>query len=79
MNDENLILLSEICVKYFSITLKIASRKSALGTLPIPAFRLTGGSRGELYVQKDALEQHVLEQIDKATKLNNRMRLAGAV
>lgn len=79
MNDDNLLLLDDVCKKFFNLTPKIAYRKAAVGTLPVPAFRLTATHRGPMYVQKDVLESHMATQIASATKLNNQMRAAGAV
>jgi len=76
---EDLIPLDDICKKYFGLTPKIARRKAALGTLPIPAFRLGGGRKGPLYIRKEDWDKLVADRSSKAETLNNQMRLAGAV
>lgn len=75
--NEDLIELSTICEKYFGVTPKIARRKAALGTLPIPAFRLTNSQKGPHFVNKDALETLVINNKAKAEKLHY-LQLAGA-
>lgn len=79
MNDEDLIPLDEICEKWFGVTPKIARRKAALGTLPVPAFRLSGTRRGPLFVSKAALDQLVADRQAKAKELNSRMLAVGVV
>ena len=78
MNEE-LLLLSDMCEKYFNLSERIAQRKASMGLLPIPAFRLSGTRKGPLYIRKSDLDQHVQNQIDKAQKLNSQMREARMV
>jgi hypothetical protein len=75
----NLVKLDDIAEQYFSLTPNIARRKAALGTLPVAAFRLSGGPKGPIYVRKGELDAHVEQAIKQAEDLNSRMRAAGAV
>ena len=77
--NEDIVLLDDVCQKYFNITPKIARRKGSLGMLPVPAFRLSGTRKGPMYVRKNDLDNWVHERISKAVKLNSQMKLAGAV
>jgi len=70
---ENFLRLDEISEEYFSLQPHIARRKAALGTLPVPAFRLNNTRRGPLYVTKEALEKYVNARIDAAGKLHRQM------
>lgn len=79
MIDPNFIPLETVSETYFNISAKLARRKGALGTLPIPAFRLSGTRKGPMYVRKSDLDKWVNERVTKAEKLNSQMRLAGAV
>lgn len=78
MTDKRL-LLADVCMEYFGITERIATRKASNGMLPVPAFRLSGTRKGPLYVLQSHLDQHVQRQIEKAEKLNSQMRNAGLV
>ena len=78
MTDTKL-LLDEVCHEYFGLSHATAQRKASMGLLPVPAFRITGTRRGPLYVLQSHLEAHVNQQIEKAKKLNSRMRSAGLV
>ena len=79
MTENKRLLLSEVCMEYFGITERIATRKASNGLLPVPAFRLTGTRKGPLYVMQSDLETHVQRQYEKAQKLNAQMRTAGLV
>jgi hypothetical protein len=79
MTIEKRLLLSDICGEYFGITERIAQRKASLGLLPVPAFRLSGTRKGPLYVLQSHLDEHVKREIEKAEKLNSKMRVAGLV
>lgn len=61
MNDvtADLVPLSEICEKMFGLSLRVARRKAATGTLPVKAFRMSGNKRGPLFVHKADLEKLV--------------------
>jgi len=74
-----LLLLSDVCADYFGLTERIALRKASQGTLPVPAFRLSGTRRGPMYIRQCDLDAHVQRQVDKASQLNSRMRHAGLV
>lgn len=76
---EDLVLLFDICEKYFGIKPRIARQKAAIGTLPVPAFRLGDARKGPLYVRKSDLDAHIEERAAKASKLNSQMRMIGAV
>jgi hypothetical protein len=79
IDQQDFIELGTVCKTYFSISAPLALRKGAMGTLPIPAFRLSGTRKGPMYVRKSDLDGWVAERIAKAEKLNSKMRLAGAV
>ena len=79
MPNDTRLLLDDICQEYFNVTPRIAQRKASVGLLPVPAFRLSGTSKGPLYVLQSHLDEHVKHQIEKAQKLNSQMRRAGAV
>ncbi len=72
---EDFLRLDEISEDYFSLQPHIARRKAALGTLPIPAFRLNNTRKGPLYVTKEALEAYVQSRIEGAGKLHRQMSL----
>lgn len=78
MIDPNFMPLETVCETYFNLSPKIARRKGALGTLPIPAFRLSGTRKGPMYVRKSDLDKWVADRVTKAERLNSQMRLAGA-
>ena len=73
----DLIYLSDVCMKYFGLSDRIAHRKAALGTLPVPAFKLSGTRVGPWYISQASLDAHVEEQMEKASELNRRMKQAG--
>lgn len=50
---EDMIPLNDIAAPVFNITPRIAQRKAALHTLPIPAFRIGNTKRGPAIVQTD--------------------------
>ena len=53
---ENMLPLAEIAKPVFNITPpRIAQRKAATNTLPVPAFRIGGTRKGPLYVLKACL------------------------
>ena len=84
MNDilsklDDLILLDEIAEPVFNVTPKIARRKAALNTLPIPAFRINGSRKGPLYVRKSDVEDLIESRYQAAKKAQGRMVMAGAV
>lgn len=84
MNDilsklDDLILLDEIAEPVFNVTPKIARRKAALNTLPIPAFRINGSRKGPLYVRKSDVEDLIEARYQAAKKAQGRMVMAGAV
>ena len=68
-----LIKLNTICEEYFNVSPRIARHKAAIGTLPIPAFRLTNSGRGPLFVSREALDTWIADRIAKATKLHKDM------
>ena len=45
---ENMLPLAEIAKPVFNITPRIAQRKAATNTLPVPAFRIGGTRKGPL-------------------------------
>lgn len=76
MNDilsklDDLILLDEIAEPVFNVTPKIARRKAALNTLPVPAFRISGSRKGPLYVRKSDLERFIEGRYQAAKRAQN--------
>lgn len=53
---DGIVELSEVCKRYFGLSPRIAQRKAIAGTLPVKAFRMSGGRRGPLFVRKADLE-----------------------
>lgn len=76
---KNLVPLDEVAMSVFNLTKKAARHRAALNTLPVPAFRLSGGKRGPLYIHKADLESYLEVVYAKAKQANQRMVLAGAV
>jgi hypothetical protein len=72
--SDDLIELESICTKYFGIIPRIARRKAALGTLPIPAFRLGSTRKGPLFVRKTDLEGLITERAKQAEEFTEAMR-----
>lgn len=79
MTDDKRLLLTDVCMEYFGLSERIATRKASNGLLPVPAFRLSGTRKGPLYVMQSDLEAHVQRQYEKAQKLNAQMRAAGLI
>jgi hypothetical protein len=75
MITDNFYKLDDISEEYFALQPKVARRKAALGTLPVPAFRLNNTRRGPLFVTKDALNTYVDSRINDAVKLHRQMSL----
>lgn len=73
---ENMIPLNEIAVPVFNITPRIAQRKAALHTLPIPAFRIGGTKRGPMYVLREDLEKWVKSRAERAREQHRKMQAA---
>lgn len=68
---DDLIPLDEIAESVFHVTPKIARRKAALNTLPVPAFRISGSRKGPLYVHKSDLERFIEERYQAAKRAKN--------
>lgn len=77
--DSEVVRLDDVAEKIFALSPKIARRKAALNTLPVPAFRLNGSRRGPLYVRRADLEALVRDRIESAARVHSRMASAGAV
>ena len=77
--ETELVLLDDVAEKFFNVTPKIARRKAATNTLPVPAFRINGSRKGPLYVRKADLEDLLKRRYAAAKKSNQRMLAAGAV
>jgi len=75
--EDNLVALDSICEKYFNVTVKGARRKAALGTLPIPAFRLGASRRGPLFVRRDDLDTLIEKRSSESAERHRQMQLAG--
>lgn len=71
---ENMLPLAEIAKPVFNITPRIAQRKAATNTLPVPAFRIGGTRKGPLYVLKADLEKWVSERTAKAKAQHRKMQ-----
>lgn len=76
--DDELIQLDSVAEKFFNVTPKIARRKAAMATLPVPAFRINGSRKGPFYIRKADLEA-LLERRYALAKTNMKvMEAAGA-
>ena len=73
MDNNDLVRLDTISQEYFNLKPTVARRKAALGTLPIPAFRLTNSGKGPFFVGKGTLAKLVEDRIAGATKLHTQM------
>lgn len=71
---EDLLPLDEVAQKIFNITPRIAQRKAATNTLPIPAFRINGTRRGPLYVVRQDLEQWIADRAARAKSQHRKMQ-----
>lgn len=71
---QNLLPLDEIAETVFGITPRIAQRKAATNTLPIPAFRISGTRKGPLYVLREDLEKWLKERTDRARDQHRKMQ-----
>jgi hypothetical protein len=71
---ENMIPLADIATPVFNITPRIAQRKAATNTLPIPAFRINGTRKGPLYVLRDDLEKWIKDRADRAKSQHRKMQ-----
>lgn len=70
--EDSLVPLDSICEKYFNVTVKGARRKAALGTLPIPAFRLGASRRGPLFVRREDLDKLITTRATESAKLHRK-------
>lgn len=75
---DDLIPLSEVCEKYWGLSLRIAMRRAAMGTLPVPAFRLNNMRKGPVFVHREELEKWAEKQRAAATTLHRHMTKATA-
>lgn len=66
--------LNDIASTVFNLTPRIAQRKAATNTLPIPAFRINGTRRGPLYVLREDLEKWVKERAERARAQHRKMQ-----
>lgn len=71
---ENMLPLADIAKPVFNITPRIARRKAATNTLPVPAFRIGGTRKGPLYVLKDDLEKWVSDRAANAKAQHRKMQ-----
>lgn len=71
---DDMLPLAEIAEPVFNITPRIAQRKAATNTLPIPAFRINGTRRGPLYVHREDLEKWIKERTDRARAQHRKMQ-----
>lgn len=77
--EQELVLLDDVAEKFFNVTPKIARRKAAVNTLPIPAFRINGSRKGPVYVRKADLEALLETRYAAAKKSNQKLASAGLV
>ena len=70
---DNIVKLDDISEKYFGLSPAVARRRAALGTLPVPAFRLTGSFRGPMFVTVESLQECIARESDAASRLHNQM------
>ena len=71
---EDLLPLDDVAQSIFNITPRIAQRKAATNTLPIPAFRINGTRRGPLYVVRQDLEKWLADRASRATAQHRKMQ-----
>jgi len=71
---EDLLPLDEVAQSIFNITPRIAQRKAATNTLPIPAFRINGTRRGPLYVVRQDLEKWIADRTARAKSQHRKMQ-----
>jgi hypothetical protein len=71
---EDMLPLNDIAEQVFNITPRIAQRKAATNTLPIPAFRINGTRKGPLYVLRDDLEKWIKDRADRAKSQHRKMQ-----
>ena len=71
---EDLLPLDDVAQSIFNITPRIAQRKAATNTLPIPAFRINGTRRGPLYVVRQDLEKWIAERAERAKAQHRKMQ-----
>lgn len=71
---EDLLPLDDVAQSIFNITPRIAQRKAATNTLPIPAFRINGTRRGPLYVVRQDLEKWLADRAARATAQHRKMQ-----
>lgn len=71
---ENMLPLADVAKPVFNISPRIAQRKAATNTLPVPAFRIGGTRKGPLYVLKADLEKWVSERTVKAKAQHRKMQ-----
>ncbi len=76
MDDLKLRLLTDISQELLHLSPDSAKRMFALGTLPIPAFRIGNQKRGPLYVHMDDLEKHINQIRKRALQQTQQMENA---
>jgi len=76
--SEELLELTDVCEKYFGLKPRVARHKAALGTLPVPAFRLANANRGPLFIRKSDLDALAESRAEAAKALSEKMKLVAA-
>ena len=76
---ENLVPLEEVAEKVFGLSPRIARRRAALNTLPVPAFRLHNSRKGPMYVLKSDIETLIESRYLAAKDANMKMAALHAV
>lgn len=61
----------QACVQHHP---RIAQRKAATNTLPIPSFRINGTRKGPLYVLREDLEKWIKDRADRAKDQHRKMQ-----
>jgi len=79
MIDTDLLRLDAVGQQYLGLSPRVANNKAAQGTLPFPAFRLSGTRCGPLFVRKTDVDAWISERIAEAEELNSAMKSVGAV
>jgi hypothetical protein len=66
--------LNDIAKSVFNVTPRIAQRKAATNTLPLPAFRINGTRKGPLYVLGADLDAWIRGRTESAKSQHRKMQ-----
>lgn len=70
----DMVALSDIAKPVFNLSPRIAQRKAATQTLPVPAFRIGDTKKGPLYVLRQDLDKLVQDRIEAAKIVHRKMQ-----